>query len=195
MTDFYLGDPALFRDNTSTMAYPLLINLVGKSPEEALSAIWRPCTATTNAVPPCNGRMPPTAAFVPRTWLPGCRSTQTTPRASTWLTSKMIPHSLLNFYKRMLQARRSAPALIAGDYALLHEQSGTTWLSCALPRQVEQTCLVVLKLFCTGFTDTLRPARPTSAADLFSSHVRRRRLSCSSIHFWNCSLLKFILQN
>ena len=31
--------------------------------------------------------------------------------------------SLLNFYKRMLRARRSAPALITGDYTPLHEKS------------------------------------------------------------------------
>ena len=46
---------------------------------------------------------------------------QTMPRASTFATSRMIPGSLLNFYRRLIAVRRQVPALVAGEYRPLHE--------------------------------------------------------------------------
>jgi glycosidase len=56
------------------------------------------------------------------------------------------PSSLLSFYRTLLRLRRQSPALIAGDYQALHEQSEDylAFLRRARSGDKAQTCLVVL---------------------------------------------------
>jgi alpha-glucosidase len=54
------------------------------------------------------------------------------------------PGSLLTFYRRMLALRRSTPALIAGDYHVLHAHSEAYFAFLRHDAATGQTCLVVL---------------------------------------------------
>lgn len=59
------------------------------------------------------------------------------------------PNSLLNFYRRMLHLRKAMPALVAGDYAALHNHAQdylafTRSARGQTPGSRGQTCLVAL---------------------------------------------------
>jgi alpha-glucosidase len=170
MTDYYLSDPALFRDNTSTMAYPLLINLLGKSPEEALkiAAMYGRDKCRT----PMQWANAPNGGFCPAEvtpWLPVNPNYAEGINVADQLND---PRSMLNFYKRMLQARRSAPALIAGDYTPLNEQAEDYLAFLRSAPAGQQTCLVVLSYSAQALQiPFVLPGK--QARLVFSSHPRR----------------------
>jgi alpha-glucosidase len=142
MTDFYLTDPALFRDNTSTYAYPLLVNLVGKSPEEALkmAAMYGRDKCRT----PMQWSHAPNAGFCPAGVTPWLPVNPNYAQGINVADQKNDPHSLWNFYKRLLQVRRSAPALITGDYTPLHEEAEDYLAFMRITPDGIQKCLVIL---------------------------------------------------
>ena len=121
MTDLVLQDISQFRDLMGVWVYHAVRDDL-KLPAEL--ALQRAAEASREeAGRRCSGRMRPTAASARPASRPGCRSTRTTPRASTSPIRRTIPNSLLNFYRRMLRLRKQTPALIAGDYTSLHEDA------------------------------------------------------------------------
>jgi len=143
MTDYYLTDPALFRDNLSTMAYPLLINLLGKPPEEALQLAGRYGRDKNRT--PMQWANSPNGGFCPANVTPWLPVNPNYAEGINVADQQIDPkRSLLNFYRRMLRARRTAPALIDGDYTPLHENA-EDYLAFLRTSPVDgQQCLIVL---------------------------------------------------
>jgi alpha-glucosidase len=89
------------------------------------------------------------------------------------------PGSLLNFYRRMLRVRKQTPALIAGDYTVLHEEAEDylAFLRSIPPLSSPplggreggdgQTCLVVLNI--SDQAHTLRFDGSTEASTVSSA--------------------------
>ena len=142
MTDYYLTDPSLFRDNSSTYAYPLLINLLGKTPEEALkmAALYGRDKCRT----PMQWANAPNGGFCPAAVHPWLPVNPNYAEGVNVADQQKDAGSLLNFYKCMLQARRSAPALITGDFTPLHEKAEDYLAFLRTAPQDGQKCLVVL---------------------------------------------------
>jgi alpha-glucosidase len=173
MTDYYLTDPALFRDNLSKYAYPLLINALGKSPEEAMkmAAMYGrdKCRTPMQWVNAPNGGFCP-ADVVP--WLP------VNPNFAEGINvadQQNDPASLLNFYKRMLQIRRATPALIGGDYTPLHIQAEDYLAFLRATSDKGQTCLVVLN-YSDKVLEISFNLPGTQLQLIFSSHARREQV-------------------
>jgi alpha-glucosidase len=173
MTDYYLNDPALFRDNTSTYAYPLLINLAGKSPEEALkmAAMFGRDKCRT----PMQWSNAPNGGFCPADVTPWLPVNPNYAKGINVADQEKDPGSLLNFYKRMLRARRSTPALITGDYTPLHEKAENYLAFLRIAPQEGQKCLVVLNYSDQELEISFNlPAK--QARLIFSSHTRRSQV-------------------
>ena len=79
------------------------------------------------------------------------------------------PDSMLNFYKRMLAMRKRTPALVAGDYTVLHKEAED--YIAFLRSTPEQTCLVVLNFSKNAQTLTLDMDRDIARL-VFSSEER-----------------------
>lgn len=81
------------------------------------------------------------------------------------------PHSLLNFYRRMLHLRRTTPALIGGDYHALHQHSEAYLAFLRHDADTHQTYLVVLN-FSAEEQRLVFDLGDTQPRLLFSSHAR-----------------------
>jgi alpha-glucosidase len=142
MTGLELTDLSQFRDNWALNIYKLAIEVKGATPQEALKTAAQ--MTRDQARTPMQWKAAPNAGFSSpgvTTWLP------VNPNFATGVNvadQANDPNSLLNFYRSMLRLRQSTPALIAGDYQVLHPHS-EAYL--AFVRSLEpqgQTCLVVL---------------------------------------------------
>jgi alpha-glucosidase len=147
MTNLTLRDIAQFRDLWGVRAYhAVLDDLKGTEAQ----AIERAAATTRDGFrTPFQWADAPNAGFSPggvETWLP------VNPNYAEGVNvadEQGDPHSLLSFYREMIRIRKQTPALIGGDFAVLHEDA-TDYL--AFLRHVnasptdgpEQTCLVVL---------------------------------------------------
>jgi alpha-glucosidase len=142
MTDYYLSDPALFRDNNSKYAYPLLIQVVGKTPEEALkiAALYGRDKCRT----PMQWSNAPNAGFCPPEVTPWLPVNPNYAEGVNVADQQEDPGSLLNFYKHMLRLRRSVPGLIDGDYTALNEDAKGYLAFLRSSPGGEKVCLVIL---------------------------------------------------
>jgi len=142
MTDYYFADPALFRDNLSTMAYPLLINLLGKPPEEAIkmAAMYGRDKCRT----PMQWSNAPNGGFCPADVTPWLPVNPNYEDGINVVDQEKDVGSSLNFYKRMLRVRRATPALISGDYIPMHEEAKDYLAFLRNDPESGGKCLVVL---------------------------------------------------
>jgi alpha-glucosidase len=143
MSDFRLTDISLFRDPPAVWFYESEV-AAGTPPEKALARaadISRDRCRT-----PMQWSSAPNAGFSSdgaRTWLP------LNPNHAQGVNvedQRNDPHSMLNFYKRMLRCRRHTPALVDGDYTPLHEKSDDYFAFLRKSPTSGKTCLVVLNL-------------------------------------------------
>jgi len=140
MTDYLISNPTQLRDTMATWYYDRLVNELKVEPSIAAQRAAA-MTRDKNRTPmqwskSANGGFcPPTV----ESWLP------VNPNYAAGINVSEQhddPLSLLSFYKRILRARKSNPALIEGDYQPLHEESDE-YLA-FLRKTSEQTVLVVL---------------------------------------------------
>ena len=121
MRDYLLDDPVQLRDTMATWYFDRLVNeLHVERAEAALSAARM--TRDKNRTPmqwanQPNGGFSPSAVD---TWLP---LNPDYAQGVNVAEQHHDPNSMLNFYRRLIQARRSTPALLTGDYQPLHEDS------------------------------------------------------------------------
>jgi glycosidase len=87
------------------------------------------------------------------------------------------PSSLLNFYRRMLQVRRSTPALVAGDYRALDPRSESYFAFLRHDATTGQTCLVALNFSSEEQTVAFDRSEMSGKQTrlLFSSHARQEQ--------------------
>jgi alpha-glucosidase len=119
MTDYLITDPAQLRDTVAIWYYTSLVNDLNVDPAEAAQRVAS-LTRDKNRTP-MQWSNQPNGGFSPanvQTWLP------VNPNYAQGLNvadQEADPNSMLNFYRRMIQLRRSTPTLIEGDYQALHE--------------------------------------------------------------------------
>jgi alpha-glucosidase len=120
MTDLRLEDIDQFRDYPAmSLCHSEIKN--GASPDEALALAAH--VTRDKCRTPMQWANAPNGGFSPagvQTWLP---VNPNYARGINVAEQSGDPGSLLNFYRRLLRARRQTPALIAGDYTPLHEEA------------------------------------------------------------------------
>ena len=130
------------RDTTGINQYHVMTETLGVSSEEALKAVI--ANTRDRCRSPMQWSSDPNSGFSPpdvATWLPVDPNYATGVNVATQASD---PSSLLTFYQRMLHLRRTTPALIAGDYHVLHPHSEDHFTFLRHDAATGQTCLVVL---------------------------------------------------
>jgi len=178
MTDHLIANPAQLRDTMATWYYDALVNDLRVDPAEAAlraAAMTRDKNRT-----PMQWTAAANAGFSPEgitTWLP----VNPNHAAGVNVADQVgDPDSVLNYYRRLLAARRASPALQTGDYRPLKPRA-RDYLA-FLRTADEQTVLVVLNYAPVSRTlrfSSLSPAR--TARVLFSSHRTAAELRLSAI--------------
>ncbi|HEX8684017.1 MAG TPA: alpha-glucosidase [Ardenticatenaceae bacterium] len=169
MADLELTDLSQMRDTMAINQYVTMTERLGMAPQAALKAATE--STRDRCRSPLQWSSTPNAGFSPpevSTWLP------VHPNYATGVTvaaQEDDPNSLLNFYRRMLRLRQATPALIAGDYHVLHPHSEAYLAFLRHDEATGQNCLVVL-----NFSDEEQTAifdlRDRQPRLLFSSHRR-----------------------
>jgi alpha-glucosidase len=140
MTDLIITDPTRLRDTMATWYYDRLVNELRVDPAEA--ALRAGQLSRDKNRTPMQWSNHPNAGFSPagvQTWLP------VNPNYKNGINvrdQQHNPSSLLNYYKHLLQVRKSSPALIKGEYVPLHTTAKDYFSF--LRRSDEQTVLVSL---------------------------------------------------
>jgi alpha-glucosidase len=140
MTDYMLTDISQVKDTMGSWYYHAIVTDMGVHPEEAMqrtAAMTRDKNRT-----PMQWSNHPNAGFSPTnvaTWLP------VSPNYKDGINvrdQQHNPSSLLNYYKHLLQVRKSSPALIAGEYIPLNNAAKDYFAF--IRKSDEQTILVIL---------------------------------------------------
>lgn len=142
MTDLYLSDLDQFRDILGLWLYHAEREEMGLNHEEALEEAAR--FSRDRCRTPMQWSDQPNAGFSPEhvsTWLPANPDYAHGVNVASQLQD---PHSLLNFYRRLISFRQQTPALVAGDYLVI--QPAADECLAFIRRITEQTCLVVLNM-------------------------------------------------
>jgi alpha-glucosidase len=140
MTDLIITDPLKLRDTMATWYYDRLVNELKVDPEEAARRAGE-MTRDKNRTP-MQWSNNPNAGFSPanvQTWLP------VNPNYRNGINvrdQQRNPSSLLNYYKNLLQVRKSSPALIEGEYIPLNNSAKDYFAF--VRKSDEQTLLVIL---------------------------------------------------
>ncbi|HLO15103.1 MAG TPA: alpha-amylase family glycosyl hydrolase, partial [Anaerolineales bacterium] len=140
MTDLIITDPTKLRDTMATWYYERLVNELNVDPQEAALRAGE-MTRDKNRTP-MQWSNNPNAGFSPanvETWLP------VNPNYRDGINVRDQEHnpiSLLNYYKHLLQVRKSSPALIAGEYIPLNNTARDYFSF--IRKSPEQTVLVIL---------------------------------------------------
>jgi alpha-glucosidase len=140
MTDLILADPAKLRDTMATWYYDRLVSELKIDPQEAALAAGMMSRDKNRT--PMQWSNHPNAGFSPanvETWLPVNTNYKT---GINVRDQQNNPASLLNYYKQLLQVRKSNPALMQGEYIPL-DTSAKDYFA-FLRKSDEQTILVIL---------------------------------------------------
>jgi alpha-glucosidase len=140
MTDYMLTDISQVKDTMGSWYYHAIVTDMGVHPDEAMqrtAAMTRDKNRT-----PMQWSNKPNAGFSPSnvtTWLP------VNPNYKNGINvrdQQHNPSSLLNYYKHLLQVRKSSPGLIAGEYIPLNNTASDYFAF--LRKSDEQAILVIL---------------------------------------------------
>ncbi|MEW6401693.1 MAG: alpha-glucosidase [Chloroflexota bacterium] len=171
MTDLIITDPTRLRDTMATWYYDALVNDLKVDPVEAALRAGE-MTRDKNRTP-MQWSGAPNGGFSPvdvETWLP------VHPNHAAGINVKdqeKNPASLLNYYKRLIGARRSTPALIEGEYTPLAVNSKAHF---AFLRTTDmQSVLVVLNYSGQPQNLSLRVKGFRNLEVLFSSLERSKK--------------------
>ena len=141
MTDYMLTDISQVKDTMGSWYYHAIVTEMGVHPEEAMARTAE-MTRDKNRTP-MQWLNTPNAGFSPSGRLiPGC---QVNPNYKDDITVKEQEHdpaSLLNYYKRLLRARKGSHALQTGEYIPLHTTEKDYFSF--LRKSDQQTVLVIL---------------------------------------------------
>jgi len=142
MSNLELSKLSQIRDTAALARYRLMVEQSGLPREGALKAAFQ--TTRDRCRSPLQWSDGPNAGFSPpgvQTWLPVNPNYATGVNVSS---QQSDPGSQLNFYRRLLHLRRQTPALIAGDYHILHPNSDAYFAFLRHHGESGQSCLVVL---------------------------------------------------
>jgi alpha-glucosidase len=168
MTDYLISDPARLRDTMASWYYERLVSELGVEASDAALRAAR-MTRDKNRTPMHWNSSPQAGFSSVEPWLP------VNPNYSEGLNVKdqhADPHSLWNFYKRLLHLRKATPALIEGDYTPLHETSSDHLAF--LRSSASQSVLVVLNFSPKRQILSFAELSASAAHTLFSSAGRNK---------------------
>ncbi len=172
MTDYMLTDISQVKDTMGTWYYHTIVTEMGVHPEEAMMRTAE-MTRDKNRTP-MQWSNTPNAGFSPSNVNPWLPVNQNYKDEITVKEQEHNPASLLNYYKRLLRARKGSPALRTGEYIPL-QKSEKDYVS-FLRKSDEQTVLVVLNYshinLDLDFT-RVKKIKNNSLKILFSSAERR----------------------
>jgi len=140
MTDLMLDDINMFRDNLGVWIYREITQNLDVPADVALNMVQN--ITRDKCRTPMQWENTANAGFSPldvQTWLP------VNPNFAEGINvadQQNDPVSLLSFYKTLLRIRKHTPALVIGDFQLLHEESES--YIAFLRSTSDQRCLVVL---------------------------------------------------
>jgi alpha-glucosidase len=178
MTDLIITYPGKFRDTMASWYYERAVHDLGIAPAEAAQRA---------------GKMSRDKNRTPIQWANAAHGGFCTTGVTPWLPvnpnhatgvnvedQQKDPDSLLNFYKRLIQARRQKPALVAGEYMPVHTSS-RAYLA-FLRSTDDQTVLVLL-----NYSNKARQLRfdihgKHTAHLLFSSQQRNQEQNLAHIY-------------
>jgi alpha-glucosidase len=170
MANVTLASLSQVRDTAAISQYQLMIEKRGKTPEQALQ--FAIATTRDRCRSPMQWTSDPNSGFSPpdvATWLPVDLNYLNGVNVAS---QSGDPSSLLTFYQRMLQLRRTTPALIAGDYHALHPQSEDYFAFLRYDAASGQTCLVALN-FSNAAQTVIFDLGDKQPRLLFSSQARK----------------------
>jgi len=140
MTDLIITDPTKLRDTMATWYYDRLINALKVDPEEATLRAGK-MTRDKNRTP-MQWSNNPNAGFSPaniETWLPVNSNYRD---GINVRDQQRNPSSLLNYYKHLLQIRKTSAALIVGEYIPLNNTAKDYFSF--IRKSEKQTVLIIL---------------------------------------------------
>ncbi len=141
MTDLFLSNVEEFRDMVGVWAYHTARDVFHMPEEKAVNRAG--VLARDRNRTPMQWENSANGGFSPagmQTWLP------VNPNYAQGINvadQQNAADSMLDFYRRMLRLRKQTPALIAGDYTLLHEDA-EQYLAFLRATNQGESCLVVL---------------------------------------------------
>ena len=170
MTDLIITDPSRLRDTMATWYYSALVNELKVDPAEAALRA---------------GEMSRDKNRTPMQWSAAANGGFSPPDVETWLPVNPNysgginvrdqddnPMSLLNYYRRLIAARKKSPALMEGEYTQL--DGGSQDVFTFLRSTPQQTVLCVLNYSGSAKPLLLERNGYTQAHILFSSAARAR---------------------
>lgn len=167
MSDYLVTDLSQMRDQSALWGYKMAREVLGVAEEEAarLAAIH---SRDKNRTPNQWSRAA-NAGFCPEGVTPWLPVNPDYLQGVNVADQSGDPGSLLNFYRRALQMRSANPALIAGDYQPLLEESERCLAF--VRTTAEQRCLVLLNM--TEQPEQVQLSLPVQVAQvIFSTHTR-----------------------
>jgi alpha-glucosidase len=177
MTDYLLDDIGQFRDNLGVWLYKAGTEEIGWPADLALANSAR--LGRDKCRTPMQWSSDPNGGFSPEGVMPWLPVNPNYAQGINVADQQDDPESLLNFYKAMLRVRKSTPALIAGDYTPLLEDSNDCF---AFLRSIDaegseegQTCLVVLNMSARALELSFELDRQGSTL-IFSNRVRENEV-------------------
>ena len=165
MTDLVITEPSKLRDTMATWYYDSLVNDLKIEP--TLAAQRTGAMSRDKNRTPHHWRNAPNGGFCPEDvtpWLPVHPEYAAGVNVAEQETD---PESMLQFYRRMIRVRRETPALIAGEYQLVHEKA-EEYLA-FVRAAPEQKVLVVLNFTDKPQTADFSGLRAKSARTIFTS--------------------------
>lgn len=173
MSDLIITDPAQLRDTTATWYYETQVGDLGVAPDEAALRAGKMSRDKNRT--PMQWADAANAGFSPagvQTWLP---VNPDYARGVNVADQTGDPESMLNYYRRLIAARRATPALLAGEYRPLSERSRNTLTF--LRETPGQTVLVALNYSDRPQVVRAEASGKAAGAVIFSSHGRSGEVS------------------
>jgi len=168
MTDLIIRDPSQWRDTMATWYYNSLISELKLAPLEAAQRAGA-MTRDKNRTP-MQWTSEPNGGFCPANVPPWLPINPNYAEGINVAEQTNDPESLLNFYRRMLQIRKSTPALVDGTYHVLHPKAEKHLAF--LRSKNKQSVLVVMNYSCDTLKLNFSALACTSLQTIFSSASR-----------------------
>ncbi len=178
MTDLIIADPEKLRDTMASWYYQTVVQELNVPHAEA--ALRAGVMSRDKNRTPMQWRNAANGGFCPAgvtPWLPVNPDYAAGVNVQEQLGD---PASMLSYYKRLIQVRRQAPALIAGEYLPLHPEVRSYFAF--LRYTVEQSVLVILNYSNQARRLSFDVPGKTRARLLFSSGDGKTDESLESIH-------------
>jgi len=177
MSDYLVENPYQLKDLLSVWAYGNEIKLMGDDPATAMQ--YAAFNGRDQCRTPMQWSAEANAGFCPAWKLPWLPVNPNHAGGINVADQQKDPNSMLNFYRHMLALRRKNPALIDGDYQMVHEDAAE-YLAYTRCNQ-QQKLLVVLNMFERAHTGLKFELGASQADVVYSNGGKTGRVDLSKV--------------